>query len=83
MSPMLISFNISVPPPVSLCAAPPSSLKPDRGRPPSINIFRQEGDDENDDDKDEDLEGESDKYPLEFDQELNLDLNLDSDSDSD
>ena len=82
MSYLLISSSISVPPTISLCAAPPYSLKPDSGRPPSICIVRQDGDYDNDDDKDEDLEGEYVKYRFEFDPELDLDLNLESDSDS-
>ena len=71
---MLISSNISVPPPVSLCAAPPSSLKPELGRTPSLCVVGQ--------DEDDDLEVESEEDPPESNQDIRLDLDLESDYDS-
>ena len=55
MSPLLISSNIYVTPPVSLCVAPISYLNTESVRPPSLQILVQ--DDYDEDDVDEDLEG--------------------------
>ena len=42
MLPLLIYSNIFVPPPISLCAASPYSLKPESVSPPSLRIVRQD-----------------------------------------
>ena len=73
MSHLLIYSNISIPPPVSLLTAAPSSLNPELVRPRSLRIIGQ--DDENDDIY---LKGEFEGDTLESDPELYLNLVPDS-----
>ena len=74
MSHMLISSKISVPPPVFMCASPPSPLKPESGLPPSPRVVGQDNKYDN-----KDLEGWLEEHPLQSDPELDIKLDLESD----
>ena len=74
MPPLLIYSKLSVPIPVSMRDASPSSLKPNSYRPPYLCVVKQ--------DENEYLEGELEENVTESDWEIRLGLNLESDSDS-
>ena len=62
MSPLLIYYNLYVPPPFYLYTAPQSSPNSASDRPPSLRIVKKDVTDD-DDDEDLDLEGELEEYP--------------------
>ena len=74
MSTLVIYSNLSITSPVSIRAAPPSSLKPKFYRSPYIRFIEQ--------DNDKNQKGGLEEDPLESDLEIKLDLNPESNFDS-